>query len=199
MEQIIYLVKEFADNKSDTEKLQLLRNITVILCENNLKYNQFNDEISESKQEDEQMVTEYPLSDSDYPMPIETPKGMLVKRKRKLSNFNNERESKKRKIFFNHQHNEEMESIDNMNPDKIQELINNFEQQVKTKSGFQDDDFHVINQSDTRWNIHDGELIRNDTLTELHLNEKEIKMIEDFEIMEEVLKIENTYRSQSKY
>ena len=202
MQQIIHSIKEFTNNKNDSEKLQLLRNITDILCQSNVKYDELNEETLEFKQESDEVATEYPLSDSDYSLaPIETPTEISFKRKRKLPSLNDGDVIKRRKISFHHKHKQEMKNIDDMNPNEVQSLIHNFEQQIKSDNnipGLQDKDFHVIDESDTRWNIHHGKLMRNNTLTELSLQEKEMKMVEELEIMEEVLKIEKKYNMLDK-
>ena len=48
-------------------------------------------------------------------------------------------------------------------------------------TGFSDGDFHTINPSNIVWSVSDGKMIKNETLTELALTEKELAMIENLE------------------
>lgn len=45
--------------------------------------------------------------------------------------------------------------------------------------GFKDGDFHIINESDEVWIINDDQISKNVMLTELVLNEREIKMVNE--------------------
>jgi len=70
---------------------------------------------------------------------------------------------------------------------KIESIKNEMKLKFKTKqlvlmkdstTGFKDEDFHVINESDEKWIFHEsGQIEKNEMLTELVLSEKEIEMI----------------------
>lgn len=51
-----------------------------------------------------------------------------------------------------------------------------------TSTGFNDEDFHIVSDSDERWTITDDKIVRNKTLTELTLAEKEIAMVKECNI-----------------